>query len=128
MKIAVLGRTRMLLDAAQRLLEDGHDIPVIMTGKAEQYYTATPADFEHLATAIGAEFAVDPKINAPETVAALRRHGCDVALSINWRSIVGAEAIKAFRLGIVNGHLGDLPRYRGNACGNWAILHGEDRV
>ena len=27
-----------------------------------------------------------------------------------------------------NAHAGDLPRYRGNACANWAIINGEDKV
>ena len=30
-----------------------------------------------------------------------------------------------FRHGVLNAHAGDLPRYRGNACPNWAILAGE---
>ena len=31
----------------------------------------------------------------------------------------------AFEHGILNAHAGDLPRYRGNACPNWAILNFE---
>ena len=33
-----------------------------------------------------------------------------------------------FRLGILNSHHGDLPRYRGNACSNWAIIHNERQI
>jgi len=34
----------------------------------------------------------------------------------------------AFAHGIINAHAGDLPRFRGNACPNWAILNGENKV
>ena len=38
------------------------------------------------------------------------------------------DACAAFRRGILNGHAGDLPRFRGNACPNWAILTGEPHI
>jgi methionyl-tRNA formyltransferase len=41
--------------------------------------------------------------------------------------VIGPDAIAAFRYGVFNAHAGDLPRYRGNACPNWAILNGEER-
>ena len=33
--------------------------------------------------------------------------------------------LDAYQFGILNAHAGDLPRFRGNACPNWAILMGE---
>jgi methionyl-tRNA formyltransferase len=51
-----------------------------------------------------------------------------LAISMNWPSILGAEEIGLFQYGILNAHAGDLPRYRGNACPNWAILNGESRI
>ena len=34
----------------------------------------------------------------------------------------------SFEYGIINAHAGDLPRYRGNACPNWAIINNESNV
>ena len=45
--------------------------------------------------------------------------------SINFINILPASFIEKFRFGIINAHAGDLPRYRGNACPNWAILNEE---
>jgi methionyl-tRNA formyltransferase len=42
--------------------------------------------------------------------------------------VLGEDVIGSFPLGVVNAHAGDLPRYRGNACPNWAILNGEKRI
>jgi UDP-4-amino-4-deoxy-L-arabinose formyltransferase/UDP-glucuronic acid dehydrogenase (UDP-4-keto-hexauronic acid decarboxylating) len=47
---------------------------------------------------------------------------------MNWVSIISQKDIKRFKLGILNAHCGDLPRYRGNACPNWAIINGEKDV
>lgn len=33
-----------------------------------------------------------------------------------------------FLYGILNGHAGDLPRYRSNACQNWAIINAEEKI
>jgi len=40
--------------------------------------------------------------------------------------ILKRRVIQPFPLGILNVHPGLLPRYRGNYCNRWALLHGED--
>ena len=52
----------------------------------------------------------------------------DIGVSMNWLTMIGRECIDSFANGILNIHPGDLPRYRGNACPNWALLNGERRV
>jgi len=42
--------------------------------------------------------------------------------------MISREVFQLFRHVILNAHAGDLPKYRGNACPNWAILKGEKRV
>ena len=51
-----------------------------------------------------------------------------MGISFNYRNITTQEVIDLFPLGILNGHGGDLPRYRGNACQAWAIINGEKRI
>lgn len=52
----------------------------------------------------------------------------DIAVSMNWISMIREKVINCFRYGVLNVHPGDLPQYRGNACPNWAILNGEDKI
>jgi UDP-4-amino-4-deoxy-L-arabinose formyltransferase/UDP-glucuronic acid dehydrogenase (UDP-4-keto-hexauronic acid decarboxylating) len=47
---------------------------------------------------------------------------------MNWPTLIGRELRERFGHGVINAHPGDLPRYRGNACPNWAILNGETEV
>lgn len=58
----------------------------------------------------------------------MRAAAADIAVSINYTGVVPQSVIDLFRLGVLNAHGGDLPRYRGNACQAWAILNGEERI
>lgn len=128
MRVAILGRTGALLRAARLLAADGFQIPIVGTCLPGAYDGVGSVDFEAFAREQGSQFFCDARINSSPVIEALRKAECDVALSLNWVTVVGAEACGLFRHGILNVHAGDLPRYRGNACPNWAILNGESRV
>ena len=57
-----------------------------------------------------------------ERIAAL---GPDLILSFYYRSLIGTDILSRARLGAFNIHGSLLPRYRGRACINWAIVNGE---
>ena len=123
--IAVFARTRWGIDAAKRLIAGGRKIVLVATGKAEDFYQCGLEDYEQFAHDIGATFLdASPTEFAREAAAS----GADVAISVNWPHLLNQEIISAFPLGIINAHAGDLPRYRGNACPNWAILNGEAHI
>jgi UDP-4-amino-4-deoxy-L-arabinose formyltransferase/UDP-glucuronic acid dehydrogenase (UDP-4-keto-hexauronic acid decarboxylating) len=128
MRLAVLGRSEVLIAAARAAMSAGHQIVLVGTCKAEQYYAADEKDFERLASEAGAPYFCDPAINEPRIVQQITNSGAEIAISWNWRTRIGAAAIAALRHGILNAHAGDLPRYRGNACPNWAILRGESEI
>lgn len=128
MRIAVLGRTHMLLHAAQALHAAGHEIPLVGTSPADPFYEADENDFEAFARSVDADFFCSTGINRTDIVERLLKSRCRVAVSLNWVSMIKHEACAAFPDGILNVHPGDLPRYRGNACPNWAILQGESYV
>jgi methionyl-tRNA formyltransferase len=127
-KIAVLGRTRWLLDAARAIMAAGHDLVAVATAKAEPFYQCGPEDFSRLASDTGAENFGVVSLSDIAARERLRACGAELAVSINWPTIVGADVIGLFPRGVVNAHCGDLPRYRGNACPNWAILNGEPHI
>lgn len=128
LRVAVIGRTEMLLEAARRVLAAGHELPLVATCDASDTSSAASADFERLAATAGADYFCAPRIASAEQIERLKRARCDLAISMNWLTLVGAEARACFPHGVFNAHPGDLPRYRGNACPNWAILAGESHV
>lgn len=124
MRLAVIGRTEMLVNAARHLRELGHDIGLVMTTGEE----AAVQPFADLAVECSADFINDRKINSEPVRSRLLASGCELGVSLNWITIVRRETVDCFKHGIVNAHGADLPRYRGNACANWAIMQGEPQV
>lgn len=128
MKIAVIGRSEILYDSAERLAAAGHEIVLVVTAREAPEYTRTAADFRALAGRNGARFisaaALDPGRHGQAITAA----GAAAAVSVNFPGILSREIVELFPLGILNAHGGDLPRYRGNACQAWAILNGEKHI
>ena len=128
MRVALLGRTRWLIAAGDALREAGHEIVAVATARDEPFYHCGPADFTALAKrSEAADFGV-VSLADPTVREGLAKQQADVAVSVNWPVVVGAETIDIFPYGVVNAHCGDLPRYRGNACPNWAIINNEDRI
>ena len=128
MRVAVLGRSNLLLRTARLLHDAGHEIGLVGTCRAEAFYRTDEAAFQALAEEIGAAFFNDARINAPERIADLKRSECQIGVSVNWLTVLREKACTAFPRGVLNAHAGDLPRFRGNACPNWAILTGEPHV
>lgn len=126
MKIAIIGRTEILYETANRLQADGHEIVCILTAKEAPEYTRNADDFRKLAEQWGIPYACSARIiDYREFLAA---SGAEIAVSINYSGVIPESVTDLFPLGILNAHGGDLPRYRGNACQAWAILNGEERI
>lgn len=123
MRIGFLGRTSMLYNAVKKCINSGHTITFIGTCKASPEYEIKENDFRILANDNGILFFCDSDLR--HNVDLMSRSNTDVVLSMNWLSIIGEDIINLFPHGILNAHPGKLPRYRGNACPNWAIINGE---
>jgi methionyl-tRNA formyltransferase len=125
MKVAVFGRTRILVRTVKALAEAGHSIAFLGTAKPSDTDGTTEADFERCAREVGATYF---RGRLKAALSGVGQQLPRLGISMNWPSILGADEIGLFEDGILNAHAGDLPRYRGNACPNWAILNGEPRI
>ena len=128
MKVGIIGRTRWLLDAAIKLHKADCKIVFVATANPSSEYKADIRDFEDFAKNVGARFCKGKELVSDEVVDWLLNQQCDLSISANWPTILPEKIRSCFKMGILNAHAGDLPAYRGNACPNWAILNGEDRM
>jgi methionyl-tRNA formyltransferase len=128
MRLAIIGRTRTLLKTAELLTGAGHELTFIWTARAEAYYEAPAEEFQSLAARLDLPCRVSARLDTDEARTLLAATHSDLAVSINFPGLIGPEILDLFPKGVLNAHAGDLPRYRGNAGANWAILHGEERV
>lgn len=121
MRVGFIGRTHWMLDTAQLVLDRGHEIAFICTAQGSPESRAGVPEFEAFAAERGIPLFAGPRISRLELVA-------EVCLSVNWITVLRQPFLDRFPHGVFNAHPGDLPRYRGNACLNWAILAGESEA
>lgn len=129
MRVAIIGRTEWLYQTAKLLIDSGHEIKLVVTSKEMPEYKVTSEDYRILAESVNCPFIYTPRINESEIINQIKAIGeIDIAISINYSGVIGEDVINLFKLGILNAHGGDLPKYRGNACQAWAIINGENRI
>lgn len=128
MRIAFLGRTQMLMKTIEMFENSRHIIAGIGTCTAAAEYSVREFDFKKKAEELEVPFFCDSRINSQEIQEILISMQADIAISVNWLTIIQKQTMELFTYGILNGHAGDLPRYRGNACPNWAIINGEEKI
>ena len=126
MRVAILGRTGILYRCIELLQQEGHEIVLIGTCAAAPEYDIRENDFKEKAEELNVPYFNDVRINCHEITDLMKGVHADVAVSVNWITIIKREATSCFKYGILNAHCGDLPRYRGNACPNWSIIKGDE--
>lgn len=120
-----IGRSRLLYNSISYLWGNGYSFDAIITDKAYEEYDVKESDFMELASRVGARFFLIKNLSIPEVIDFISKRKIDIAISVNWGSIIDSSFISLFKNGILNLHLGNLPNYKGNATPNWAIISGE---
>jgi methionyl-tRNA formyltransferase len=67
-------------------------------------------------------------VNTPEWIKKIAAMKPDLILSVYYRHMIGQWILDLPTLGAFNLHGSLLPKYRGRAPINWAVLHGETRI
>ena len=83
------------------------------------------ADLPGLARAAGVPLLCEGDLNSPAAVARVRALDPDLMVVVGWTRLLGPELLSVPRHGCVGFHASLLPRHRGRAPVNWAILRGE---
>ena len=74
------------------------------------------------------EIHTPEKAGAPESFERIVAMRPDLILSVYYRNMIGTKILGLAPLGAFNMHGSLLPKYRGRAPINWAVLHGEPRI
>ena len=110
------------------LIERGDNVVALIThgdSPHEKIWFKTPAV---AAKENGIPVFTPESVNTPEwreKIAALKP---DLILSVYYRHMIGTKILALPPLGAWNMHGSLLPKYRGRAPINWAVLHGESRI
>ncbi|MDI1240374.1 MAG: methionyl-tRNA formyltransferase [bacterium] len=128
MRIVFMGTPAAAAVSLQRVIDDRHDIATIYTqpdrpsGRGNRI-TFSPV--KQLAFDLGIPVLQPAKIRTDEAIAEFRSFNADIAVVVAYGRILPEPFLNAFPLGAVNVHFSLLPKYRGAAPVNWAIVNGE---
>lgn len=112
----------------QRLIDDGHEIAAVYTQPDRPSGRGNKITFSPVK-----QFALDhdltilqpTKIRTEDSIAEFRSFSADIAVVVAYGRILPDSFLKAFPNGAINVHFSLLPKYRGAAPVNWAIVNGE---
>ncbi|HYW73403.1 MAG TPA: methionyl-tRNA formyltransferase [Pyrinomonadaceae bacterium] len=128
MRIIFMGTPESAVPSLRRLVEDGHEIAAVWTqpdkpaGRGKKLHASAIKQF-----ALEKNLPVyqPAKIKNAEAKELFASHDADVAVVVAYGKILPPEFLEAPKLGCLNVHFSLLPKYRGAAPVNWAIVNGE---
>ena len=107
------------------LLSAGIDVPLVVTSPDDPHETRWFASVAAVAAERGLRVVAPADANTPEMIGLLADLQPDFLFSFYYRSLLAEPLLQAARRGALNLHGSLLPKYRGRAPVNWAILRGE---
>lgn len=128
MKIVFMGTPAAAAVSLRSLLAGGHDIVAVYTQPDRPSGRGNKIAFspvKELALENALPIYQPLKIRTPEALEEFRSHVADVAVVVAYGRILPEGFLNAFPMGAINVHFSLLPKYRGAAPVNWAIVNGE---
>ena len=110
------------------LLGHGIDVRLVVTHDDDPAETVWFERVRDVAQSYGLPTIAPADPNAADVVARVAACTPDFLFSLYYRRMLGASLLALPRRGALNLHGSLLPRYRGRAPVNWAVLHGESHT
>lgn len=131
MRIVFMGTPQAAVPMLRRCVEDGHELVAVWTQPDRPSGRGNKVSFSPVK-----EFALSQnipvhqpqKIKTVETKRLFASHDADVAVVVAYGRILPEEFLRAPARGCINVHFSLLPKYRGAAPTNWAIVNGDEET
>lgn len=128
MRIVFMGTPQAAVPSLGRIIADGHDVVAVYSqpdrpsgrGNKIKYSPVKQCALDN-----GIAVFQPEKVRTPEAFDVFRSHKADVAVVVAFGRILPETFLTAFSHGAINVHFSLLPKYRGAAPVNWAIVNGE---
>ena len=128
MKVIFMGTPDFSVGTLEALIEAGHEVVLAVTqpdkpkgrGGKMQYPPVKEVALEHDIPVFQPK-----KIRDPQSIEELRKYEADVMVVIAFGQILPKEILKMTPYGCINIHASLLPKYRGAAPIQWAVINGE---
>ena len=128
MRVIFMGTPDFSVGTLKALIEAGHEVVLAVTqpdkpkgrGKAMQFPPVKEAAVE-----LGIEVYQPRRVREPECVEYLRKYNADIIVVVAFGQILPKEILEMPKYGCVNVHASLLPKYRGAAPIQWAVINGD---
>ncbi len=125
-----MGTPEFALPSLNRLLDAGHDVAAVVTvpdKPAGRGRHLRPSAVKECALRLNLPLLQPEELRAPDFIKDLRRLAADLFVVVAFR-ILPPEVFTLPGIGTINLHASLLPKYRGAAPINWAIINGEQET
>ena len=131
LRLIFMGTPDFAVPTLVELAARGHEIAAVYTRApkpAGRGMALQPTPVEHEARRLGLPVLTPKTLRNDEAQAAFRSHGADAAVVVAYGLLLPKSVLEAPRLGCFNVHASLLPRWRGAAPINRAIMAGDDQT
>ena len=128
LRVVFMGTPDFSVPTLQRIVEAGHEVVAVYTRApkpAGRGMALQPTPVEREARRFGLPVLTPATLKTPEAQAAFAAHQADAAVVVAYGLILPKPVLDAPRLGCFNLHASALPRWRGAAPINRAIMAGD---
>lgn len=129
MKVVFMGTPDFAVSTLEAIYNAGHEIVLVVTqpdkprGRSGKL---VPSDVKAWAMEHDLEVFSPARIKKPENVEYLKKFEADVFVVTAYGQMLSQEILDMPRLGCVNVHASLLPKYRGAAPIQWAVINGDE--
>lgn len=128
MKIVFMGTPDFAIPSLEKLYNKGYDIELVVTQKDRPRGRGKKTQFppvKEYSLDLGLSIHQPDNINSLETIDLIRKIKPDFIVVVAFGQLLRKDLLQLPRFGCINLHASLLPKYRGAAPINWAIINGE---
>ena len=128
MNLIFMGTPDFAVGTLEALIGAGHDVKLVVTQPDKPKGRGKTVQFppvKECAVAHGIEVYQPKKIREPECVEYLRQYDADLIVVAAFGQILPKEILDMPKYGCINVHASLLPKYRGAAPIQWAVINGD---
>ncbi len=131
MRLVYFGSGDFAVPILQSVLGAGHEVLAVVTQPdrpAGRGRKLRPTPVKELALERHLRVIAVEKVNEPAVTAEILGMGARIGVVAAFGQKIGKALLEGFPAGLINAHASLLPKYRGAAPVNWAILEGEQET
>lgn len=125
MRLIMLGTGPFAVPTLRALAAGAHEVPLVVSRPFKGRKKAPRPPMHSAAEEMDIELWTPESVNLTESVERLKSLAADLLVVCDYGEILKPAALESTRLGGVNLHGSLLPKYRGAAPVQWAVLNGD---